>query len=368
MIPNPSVGVRVESILSALGRLQAEDGEFPAQRHFHGQPYPGVAASAWPDWYGFGKCPFFTATIAHHLRDLPHAAARRLHARACDFLEGCFEGALVRYVPARYQEIWFPTDVDDTCLVRKVLRDAGRRLPGDDARLLANRDRRGRFYTWFVPRPAMFRMPGHLAWLCRDALAWLRRLHRQNRRNAWRLVREYWSTQEPAVDANLLLYFGNDRRIDGLAARTVEALRAQAVDLEYYDSLLVPYFHVARAHHDGVAGLAELRDDFLRLLATRPGTATTAIDDAMIALTLMYFECWDAPALPAAMAAVQANPMHESGWGPAPYANPVNREFSDGSAALTAVLHAEALHRHMGRIRVEPAGPRRPDASASGES
>ncbi len=354
MIPDrTTAAARVDAILAALAGLQEDDGEFAAQRYFHGPSHGGVTPTAWPGWFRFGKCPFFTATIVYHLRDLPQPAASTLRERACDFLAGCFEGDLVRYVPARYQEVWFPLDVDDTCLVRKMLRDAGRPLPGDDARLLANRNRRGQFYTWFVPRPGMFRMPGHLARLCRDTALWLRRLHRQDSRNAWRLVREYWSTQEPAVDANLLLYFGNDARITGLAARTVQALRRRQVDLEYYDSLLVPYFHAARAHRDGVEGLGELAGEFRTYLAGRAATGGpdgNAINAAMTALTLIYFDSWDAPELAEAMAMVHANPMHTTGWAPAAYANPVNRAFSDGSAALTAVLHADAIQQHAARL------------------
>jgi hypothetical protein len=334
--------------LRFLEQDQQAEGHFPALRRFlpgvppHGEP------SALPGWYAFGKCPFVAASVAYHLRHVEHEAAVRVKKRACEFLLGTFEHGLVRYVPKRYQPVWFPMDVDDTCMVRVVLRDNGHAIPTNDQELLDNRHAGGGFYTWFVPRIRHLRTPAHWCRTSRDFVAWSRKLLRQNRRNGWRLVKEYWTTREPSVDANVRIYFGRDPRIADLDAAILAAVRSTSVRLEYYDSMMVLYFHLARAVERGATPLAAIADEAHQYIAAREasqGGSRTMLEIAMSALTLMYLGLWKSQHLdPAIECLLRAEP--EALCMPEPYTNPVNREFTEGAGALTAAICLDALDRY----------------------
>ena len=79
------------------------------------------------------------------------------------------------------------------------------------------------------------------------------------------------------------------------------------------------------------------------------GEIGSGLETAMAALTMMYFDAWDTPALERAIVRLADDPMHRNGWQPIAYANPPTRAFSDGCAGLTAVFYAEALHRWVTR-------------------
>jgi hypothetical protein len=340
---------RVQEILAYLQSIQLQDGEIPAVRRFADQPYPGISESEFPGWYHFGKCVFFTASVVYHLREIPGASSGDIRRRGCAFLLDLFEGSVIRYVPSRHQEIWFPADADDTVVVKAALALEGITPPGPDRMLLANRNWRGRFLTYFVPRFRHLIHPDDFGWLVRDLGQWGTRLWKQDWRNALRLAREYWSTQEPAIDANALLYFRNDPRVRGLAGMVVRAMQQKDVTIEYYDSLIVPYFHAARAYGEGVEALEPLRKPFLELVRERrasQGTFGSGFEAAMIAVALMRFGWWDSPLLDDAVRQLLDDPMHETGWQPAPYANSPNFSFSDGAPGFTAALFADALHRY----------------------
>lgn len=340
---------KVDRIVAYLAAAQDVDGEFPSVRCFYKQADGGTRPSEFPGWYYFYKCPFFTATILYHLNEFTSPQVESIRRRGCEFLAGCFEGPLVRYVPARYLDVWFPADVDDTCLVRKVLRDNGVALPSDDGMLLRSRDRRGRFYTWFMPRPRYVTAPRELQWLLADLRAWTVKLYGHSPKEAVRLLKEYWVTQEPAVDANVLLYFGDDPRVRGLDREIVDSLRRKTVRLEYYDSMIGAYFHTARVYAAGASALGVLRDEIVRYVIARQDAVTgcvhNGLDTAMAALTLLYLDYWEEP-LRRAIDYLQRDPMHERGWQPIAYVNPVNRVFSDGAAGLTAIFYADALRRY----------------------
>jgi hypothetical protein len=342
---------RLGRIMDFLEADQTPDGEFRAVRHFHGPVEGGTEPSEYPGWHRFGTCPFFTATIVYHLTEWNDPRGSAICRRACEHLARQFERGLVRYVLARSaSDIWFPTDIDDTCLVRRVLRDHGWPLPAGDDVVLRNRTRRGGFYTWFVPRWRHLLHPIDLLWLTRDWCRWSWKLIRQSRLNAARLITEYHGTTEPAVDANVLLYFGSDSRIQGLERVLLDALRTESVRLEYYDSMIGAYFHAARAFDAGARPLAELGPEIHQYILDRQdetGRVQSGLDTAMSALALMYLGYWTSDALNRALQYLMEDPMHTAGWLPQPYVNPVNRAFSDGSPGLTATLYGDALRRAL---------------------
>jgi hypothetical protein len=95
----------------------------------------------------------------------------------------------------------------------------------------------------------------------------------------------------------------------------------------------------------------------------------------MAALALMYLDCWDSALLTRAIRYLLSDPMHENSWLPFAYpgngnylrtqtrirgrrgstsgrlSQPPPTTFSDGSAALTAVLYADALRLFVAHAR-----------------
>jgi hypothetical protein len=103
----------------------------------------------------------FPAAVAARALSITPSAAR-VHSRALDFLVREMQpGGLWRHPSSdKPDHRYTPLDVDDTSLASAALRAAGRRVPDNRRRLLANRDRRGLFRTWIVrwwPHPLMTR-------------------------------------------------------------------------------------------------------------------------------------------------------------------------------------------------------------------
>ena len=101
---------------------------------------------------------FPTALAAHSLSFAP--GAHMVRERALDFLAAEMDArGLWRHWPREHpHHDELPPDLDDTSCASAALERAGRTFPDNRRLLLANRDRRGLFYTWKLT-PAQFRHP-----------------------------------------------------------------------------------------------------------------------------------------------------------------------------------------------------------------
>jgi hypothetical protein len=139
----PDATAAAERGLAFLAAHQLPTGQFPT--------YVGVDLHADP---AFDSSPFTTALVAHSISRSTAPESRRMLDRALDFLVAEMEpGGTWRYWAADHggHEL-IPEDVDDIACASAVLRRHGRPVPANRKLLLANRDRRGRFYTWIAPR------------------------------------------------------------------------------------------------------------------------------------------------------------------------------------------------------------------------
>ena len=131
----------VARALSFLKAAQQPDGGFLNQFQYADQD-PILVANVFP-----------AALIAHCLSFSP--AGRSVTERALDFLaaEASKEGVWSHFSSSQLDQEFLPPDVDDTACASAALRQGCRPVPDNEALMLANRDRRGLFYTWFTFRP-----------------------------------------------------------------------------------------------------------------------------------------------------------------------------------------------------------------------
>ena len=221
---------------------------------------------------------FPAALVALALADLPGDVAAGIVERAARFLRATMEppGAWRYWTPAHPWWGPMPTDADDTALATHVLRLTGG-APANDALFLANRDRRGRFYTWQVLRLGA---PPR-------SLAYWRLATRRWRRPA--LARWAWMGNpdprdvDAVVNANVLLVLGNRRATRRAVAWLADTVR-RGLEWDrdrWYRSPFALYAALSRAERAGVDGFAELWPEVVeRIAAAQQGDG--AIGESLI--------------------------------------------------------------------------------------
>ena len=320
-----------------LAREQQPDGGIPG---FFRDP----GADPWP------CTDIFPATmVAHALAVVPEAAAVR--TGAVDFLaaEMTEEGLWSFFPRAARQRGWFPDDVDDTVSASAALRAAGRPVPRNEPLLLANRDERGLFYTWFAAdqRRAGWRILSPLRKASRRARHLLRRPV------PWNVDRFFEDTGaspddvDAVVNANALFHLGRCPETEPIVPYLVAILRAgqeAECDKWYRNRFLVLYF-LARAlapHSKDAAGLLRAR------LAAAPPETPLEHASALCAQDLCGLD--PDPALVRRLLEAQSQsgrwPAEPIYWGD-------DRHW--GSDAVTTALALEALARCRAAGTANPA-------------
>lgn len=258
----------VETGVGFLAREQLESGEFRVLATTDPEMVRGCA----PD-----PSIFPTAIIAQVLSGVP--ATGGIRARALDFLlsEMDSDGLWRHWTRAHPHHDQLPPDLDDSSCASSALAMAGRPFPDNRALLLANRTRRGLFFTWVAPRP-LWRGFAH-------ARLTLRRL-----RHLPALVLFFRRTSaapfdvDAVVNANCLFYLGD---FPGRAAVEEYLLAILARGDEescdkWYDNVFVIRYFLSRA-------LAGRVPDAGRIIADRISRATpsSALESALAASSLL---------------------------------------------------------------------------------
>lgn len=302
--------------------------------------------------------PFPTALIAYSLGFVGSPRARTMLDRAVTFLRSEMEGpGMWRYwTRAHPHHSVIPADLDDVACASFVLRRQGVPFPSNEALILANRDRRGRFHTWVAPRVPLPRSP---AWWRVALWQW------SNPPKAY----YFWKLNECApgdvdgvVNANVLLYLGERRETLAASDYLAEILRDGREDDcdKWHLNRFTFYYVVARAHQAGVSSLGALREEIVRRITqrARPDGAIgdTELDTALAACALLAWES-SPPELERAVAHLLARQGQDGGW-PATmmwYGGP-KRYCGWGSEELTTGFCLEALARYR-LVRPDPPTP-----------
>ena len=340
---------RIEAIIDFLTHAQKEDGEFKTLRNFRSQVENYVTKTNYEGWYDYGKCPFATANIMYHLSEIRHPQVTEIIKKGCLFLTEGFENGVVRYVPGRYKNIDFPADIDDTALAAAALIKNGYPVNVNIKMILANSDSKGNLFTWLIPRTNHLKHPRNFYWLSQDLIL----QHNQNRKyatdtkNRKHRLQEYKTSREPAITANVLLLTGINRSTKKYLSSLSMRLRNNDIPLQYYSNILVVYFHVARLYKSGVRELITVKDQIVSDILSKQnqnGEVENPFNTALAALSLIFYDCWDLPALESMIHYIVSSPMHEEGWRPFHYCNDLDNVFEDGGAELTATFYLHIIY------------------------
>jgi len=176
--------------------------------------------------------------------------AHSVRERICDFLGAEMHSkGLWRHWPRSHpHHASLPPDLDDSSCAAMALARAGRQVPDNRALLLANRDRRGRFFTWLSPR---------LRWSGRRhlALTWRQLAHAPTLYLFFKHTSAEPRDVDAVVNANTLLHLGAFEGDAAVLAFLLDALREgreRHCD-KWYDDPFVIWYFLARA----VAGRSE---------------------------------------------------------------------------------------------------------------
>lgn len=195
----------MSSLPSAIDRAVAEALERLAARL---RPHGELPAPATRGETLIPRCdssPFATAMALRSLAAVPEAHDTELVRRQLDFLEkedtggglwGFWSSHSVQYGG-------LPPDVDDTASVLDVLRRFGRRVEALRGPLLGNRDRRGRFFTFVLPRWGHLVRPRALGRL------WRERRFRSHRDPLYTATPASRDDVDSVVNAHALLWLGD---------------------------------------------------------------------------------------------------------------------------------------------------------------
>lgn len=281
--------------------------------------------------YRFQETVFSTALIADALAFVPQVAeAQAVRSRGLDFLSDQVGRFGVWKFPAAgdWCHPFFPPDADDTACASAALRAGGRTVPANEELLLANRDGRGLFYTWFTLRPR-WSGTAHL----RLVLPQLRYLHR--------LLPLFTRTcaavdnVDAVVNANVLFYLGARSDTSAIAPWLVDILAndgESTCDRWYMNPFIIWYFF-SRA-------LAPHRPDAKPLIARKLAAAPpeTPLEAALAICAASY---WGIALEPLPASVLISSQRDDGGW-------PAERFYHGddtwwGSDTLTTALAVQAL-------------------------
>jgi hypothetical protein len=267
--------------------------------------------------------------ISHCLSFAPEG--RSIRERALDFLasEASDEGVWRHFSSSEINQEFLPPDVDDTACASAALRSGGRPVPSNEALMLANRDRRGLFYTWFTFRP---RWSGLAHW----RLVWPQLRHAST---LWPLFTRTIASihnVDAVVNANALFYLGHRPETAAVTAYLLKILqegREGTCDTWYPSQFQVWYFF-ARA----MEGVPEAK----RLLRAKleGAEALTPLDAALAQCTRFYVGM---PASRALRNILLSTQLSSGAWGAECFYHGLNCWW--GSEAMTTAFAIEALAR-----------------------
>jgi len=292
-------------------------------------------------------CVFPTALAAHALSFVPQAAA--VLDRAIRFLLAEREphGSWRHWTRDHPNLAMLPPDLDDTGCASAVFHRLGVSGAADPQLLLANRDGRGLFYTWIVPR-LRWTGPPHR----RVVAAQLRYALSQ-----YAFFRKFTASPDDVdavVNANCLFALGRFPGHEAVIEYLVGVLRAgrETSCDKWYENPFVVWYFFSRALCEAAPETRDLMAQRLASLAP-----TTALEMAHAAASSFY---WGTVPEETSMAKLLDAQLEEGAWPRAPIYNGGRARRPDGtfdelaadqphwgSEALTTAFCLEPLGRWL---------------------
>ncbi len=222
-----------------LSAVQLSSGTF----RIFCSPHPLLEEECKPDY-----STFQTAQISYCLNFIKSERIEEILRKAIRFLVSTMQDGCVWRYTCNPNPDYLPPDVDDTACISFLLRRHGIPFPDNTGVILGNRDSRGLFYTWILPR---------LTWTA-DMSYW-----RVALRQLLKLRQLFWfytvteckpNDLDLVVNANVLHYLGERPETDPIIRCLIQVIEEQAEETcdKYYASRFNFYYFLSRNYAAGI--------------------------------------------------------------------------------------------------------------------
>ena len=292
---------------------------------------------------------FQAAQISYCLNFTKSERAEEIVRKAIRFLVSAMQdGCVWRYTCSPNPD-YLPPDVDDTACISFLLRRHGVSFPDNTGVILGNRDSRGLFYTWILPR---------LTWTTQMSY-W-----RVALRQFLKLRQLYWfytvteckpNDLDLVVNANVLHYLGERPETRPIIQYLVQIIEEQAEETcdKYYASRFNFYYFLSRNYAAGIRAFEAVGDTIVARIKSHAHPdgviGSHILDTALAACALMDWQNWKdhSTILDDAIQAILRARGTNGGWQKFPfyYSGPT-KKLAWGSDEVTTGFCLEALSRY----------------------
>jgi hypothetical protein len=344
MYPHPDIAVNLEKTikrgLEYLSGKQLATGEFASYRS---------ADPLMKEDCVFDSSPFPTALIAFSLSFSNTIVAKEMIDRSSEFLLSEMEKHGVwRYWTAKHPyHKNIPPDLDDIACVSSVLQQNNIPIPNNSKILLANRNSKGLFYTWIMPR---LKLPGNLTYLSvvfKEALNPIRRYY------FWKLNESEPNDIDAVVNSNVLFYLGNRQETKPVINYLIDIVRnnkEEGCDKWHLSPFNLQYF-ISKNYFAGIPEFEIIREESINKLLTATYSAAknknNILETALAGCALLNWNC----AMDKVYPYIEKILKHQEEAGSWPifplyYGGP-KKYFGWGSCEITTAYCLEALIRYL---------------------
>ncbi len=337
----------IEQAVDFLYAAQLPSGAF----QIFCSPHPLLEEECKPDY-----STFQTAQISYCLNFTKSDKVGEIAGKAIRSLVNVMQDGCVWRYSCSPNPDYLPPDVDDTACISFLLRLHGVSFPDNTGVILGNRDSRGLFYTWILPR---------LTWTTHMSY-W-----RVALRQLLKLRQLYWFFRvtecrpddiDLVVNANVLHYLGERPETRPIIRSLIRAIEEQAEETcdKYYASRFTFYYFLSRNYAAGIRAFEQVGDTIIERIksyAHPDGTIGNHIlHTALAACALMDWQGWKdhSTVLDDAIQAILRARRSDGGWQKFPfyYSGP-SQKLAWGSDEITTGFCLEALSRYR-NLREQP--------------
>ncbi len=261
--------------------------------------------------------PFMTQHIVACLIEVDDGLAKRMTQKAMDFLEReRFHGGLWRFWNKSHPGVtYIPPDTDDTASIAYLMRNVGKPESQTREILLGNRNRKGLFYTWVMPRARHLMLPS--TWL--PLLMAARHPHRLFAFFRAGKIKPSPGQVDVVVNANAVLYLGETKDTAASIHWIRDAVMAKEAETpdRYYQSPYPLFYAVLRCVESGIQAFGDLRPVIVeRVNASLISTDSGNMNALQKALCAIVLAAWDpgSSQLPHALESLLEGQRADGSW------------------------------------------------------
>lgn len=315
--------------LEYLAKQQKNDGSFRSM-----ESYPNQHPWGNRGWQEHDPSPFIHSNILIALQELDHPLAQAIVQKGIQFILNTKEyKGFWRFWAHGGQTHNVPIDIDDTALCSFLLSHHGYTVDNQKI-LLQNKDHEGYFLTWILPQ--------HFSWKYFGARSFLKKDLKHIAPTLASPMLDI-GDKEPAVAANALLYLGENNQTKACLHSILQQLGNTAnIPLQYYQDLLVVYYHIARAYFYGVKSFEDAIPLFEQAYNSKQ-SPESVFELAMGLKVFQYFNLTHLPKYKQWQDSLLQQISTLEAWLPYIYFVSKDRNFRAGSPELTAAFCLSAL-------------------------